>query len=310
MMALQKSHDSTSLILEHALIYVAECLERSGDPEGAWYQTRAFDVAAARETPPSTNVLRRAESVLYSMLILYRFAEADKYLRHAFENTSAVPEPELRAKFVDRLIPGQVHLLAFTGATDEAERIGEAFAARLAADPSTRSMLAEIWLPEGLVFAQRQNGHYDAAIATAQRAEQRFAESKWEEPTGVARAWRAAALLDAGRHGEALTTARQAMELKPHFVCDPQDDDVRLVYGRALLLNGRAAEALEPLQLAYGCWLGLDAKSVWAAEVEYWLGRAWIANGEQKRGRWMVAEARKALQNSPLPSHRALAVSK
>jgi tetratricopeptide (TPR) repeat protein len=167
-------------------------------------------------------------------------------------------------------------------------------------------MIAETWLPESLVLAQRQNGHYDAAIATAQRAEQRFAEAKWDELVGVARAWRAATLLDVGRNREALTAAAQAIELKPHFVCDPQDDDVRLVYGRALLLNGRAAEALEPLRLAYGCWLGLDAKSVWAAEIEYWLGRAWLANGEAARGRWMVREARKVLATSPLPSHRRL----
>ncbi|HQR71418.1 MAG TPA: serine/threonine-protein kinase [Burkholderiaceae bacterium] len=307
MMALQKSHDSTSSILEHALVYIGSCLGATGDPEGAWYLARAFDVAAARETPASTNLMRRAEDVLYGMLTLYRFTEASKYLRHAFENAVAIPEPELRARFVNRLIPAQVHLLAFTGATEEAEKIGETFAARLATDPSARTMVAEVWLPEGLVFAQRQNGRYNAAIATAQRAEQRFTEAKWDELTGVARAWRAAALLDAGQVPEALTAAVQAMELKPHFVCDPQDDDVRLVYGRALLLNGRAAEALEPLRLAYGCWLGLDAKSVWAAEAEYWFGRAWIANGEQKRGRWMVAEARKVLATSPLPLHRALA---
>jgi tetratricopeptide (TPR) repeat protein len=241
------------------------------------------------------------------MVTLYRFAEADKYLRHAFENAAAVPEPELRTRIVDRLIPAQVHLLAFTGATEEAERIGEAFAARLAQDPSARSMVAEVWLPEGLVLAQRQNGRYDAAVATAERAEQRFAEKRWEELTGVARAWRAAALLEAGRHPEALTAAEQAMQLKPHFVCDPQDDDVRLVYGRALLLNGRAADALEPLRLAYGCWLGLDAKSVWAAEAEYWLGRAWIANGEARRGRRMIDQALTVLAASPLPLHRRLA---
>jgi tetratricopeptide (TPR) repeat protein len=168
-------------------------------------------------------------------------------------------------------------------------------------------MVAEVWLPEGLVFAQRQNGRHDAAVATAQRAERRFAERKLDEMTGVARAWRAAALLDAGRYPEALTAAEQAMQLKPHFVCDPQDDDVRLVYGRALLLNGRAADALEPLRLAYGCWLGLDAKSVWAAEAEYWLGRAWIANGEAGRGRRMVDQALTVLAASPLPLHRRLA---
>jgi hypothetical protein len=80
-----------------------------------------------------------------------------------------------------------------------------------------------------------------------------------------------------------------------------------LAYGRALLANNRTAEALEPLRQSYGLWLGQDANSVWAAEAKYWFGRAWIANGEGNRGRRMVAEARKALQASPLPLHRALA---
>jgi hypothetical protein len=30
------------------------------------------------------------------------------------------------------------------------------------------------------------------------------------------------------------------------------------------------------------------------AEAQYWFGHAWIANGEVKRDRWMVAEARTA----------------
>ncbi len=50
-----------------------------------------------------------------------------------------------------------------------------------------------------------------------------------------------------------------------------------------------------------------DPQSVWAAEAEYWFGQAYIANGEAKRGRWMVAEARQELAKSPVASHRALA---
>ena len=83
--------------------------------------------------------------------------------------------------------------------------------------------------------------------------------------------------------------------------------DVPLAYGRALLANGRAAEALEPLRQSYGFWLGHDPKSVWAAEAEYWFGQAWIANGDAKRGRWMVAEAKRALAKSPYKLHQSLA---
>ena len=60
--------------------------------------------------------------------------------------------------------------------------------------------------------------------------------------------------------------------------------------------------------MAYGAWLSSNQpRSVFAAEAEYWFGQAWIANGEVKRGRWMVAEARQTLAGSPLKSHRALA---
>ena len=82
--------------------------------------------------------------------------------------------------------------------------------------------------------------------------------------------------------------------------------DVPLAYGRALLANGRAAEALEPLRQSYGFWLGHDPKSVWAAEAEYWFGQAYIASGDVKRGRWMVAEAKRALAKSPFKLHQRL----
>ena len=82
--------------------------------------------------------------------------------------------------------------------------------------------------------------------------------------------------------------------------------DLRLAYGRALLANGRAAEALEPLRIEYGENLA-SRDRFYVAELEYWFGQAWIANGEAKRGRWMMAEAREQLAKSPFPSHRALA---
>ena len=78
-----------------------------------------------------------------------------------------------------------------------------------------------------------------------------------------------------------------------------------LAYGRALLANGRAAEALEPLRQSYGFWLGHDPKSVWAAEAEYWFALAYIASGDVKRGRWMVAEVKRALAKSPYVARKA-----
>jgi len=84
---------------------------------------------------------------------------------------------------------------------------------------------------------------------------------------------------------------------------------MHLAHGRALLANGRTTEALEALRKSYGFWLGHDPKSVWAAEAEYWFGQAWTANGDAKRGRWMVAEAKRALAASPFRLHRQLAVA-
>jgi hypothetical protein len=74
--------------------------------------------------------------------------------------------------------------------------------------------------------------------------------------------------------------------------------------------RGRAQEALEPLRTAYGVYLGsLQPRNAEAAEAQYSFGQAWIANGEVKRGCWMVAEARRALATSPLPSHQRLAAT-
>ena len=158
----------------------------------------------------------------------------------------------------------------------------------------------------GLSFAQRENGRFEAAIKTAQRLEA-LCQERWIVCITVARVARAAAQLDAGDRLAALTSAEQALEYQQEFWFNPRAADLGIVVGRARLANGRAREALQPLRQAYGFWLGHDPHSAWAAEAEYWFGRAWIANGEAKRGRWMVAQARQVLAKSPIASHRALA---
>jgi hypothetical protein len=83
--------------------------------------------------------------------------------------------------------------------------------------------------------------------------------------------------------------------------------DHPLTGGRALLGLGRVAEALPVLQFAYGAWLASpDPRGHYAAEAEYWLALAYLANHDT-RGRWMLAEARKTLATSPLQHHRNLA---
>ena len=104
-----------------------------------------------------------------------------------------------------------------------------------------------------------------------------------------------------------MATVERALKLQQDFSEDPLAADLGVVVGRVFLANGRTAEEVEPLRQAYGFWLGHDPKSVWAAEAEYWFGRAHIANGDRKRGSWMVAEAQRVLSTSKLQSHRALA---
>ena len=115
--------------------------------------------------------------------------------------------------------------------------------------------------------------------------------------------------LESGNPAQALASVEQAMPLLSETSAPFEIDRgvVPLAYGRALLANGRAAEALEPLRQSYGFWLGHDPKRVWAAEAEYWFGQAYIASGEVKRGRWMVAEAKRALAKSPYKLHQRLA---
>ena len=123
--------------------------------------------------------------------------------------------------------------------------------------------------------------------------------------------WRGLAELELQKPAQALASIEPAV---PLAIKGPSWDVdwgvIHLAHGRALLANGRAAEALEPLRKSYGFWLGHDPKSVWAAEAEYWFGQAWIANGDLKRGRWMVAEAKRALAASPFKLHRALAAAR
>lgn len=299
--AIRASHGANSPQLEGPLLWIHETLAAVDDPTAIGFLEDALAVAAARERPPSVNLLRRSEYALYMALVHDRFDMAESMYQQAIANLPAVPEEALRQKFAQRLIPGRVALLALTGRTDEAEALGTSSESSLDTFYGFRQLF-------GLSLAQRQNGRYAAAIKTARRYEQTCAEKRrsnmFEPCMATAFVLRAMAQLDAGDPAAALLSAEQALDFRKDYA---DDVDVGLAVGRARLANGLVKEAVEPLRVAYGYWLSEHPNSHWTAEAEYWLGRAWIANGEERRGRRMVVEARKALSVSPMPLHRALA---
>ena len=299
----QASHGAGSLQLELPLTAMTSCMRSVADPSTVDFALQAFEAAAAREQPPSSNLMRRAEFALYHALDFRQLDRAGYLVERAVENGPVFPEEKLRERFVRRVVPGHVAWLAFSGETEAAEMLASK-------EESAADTFYAYWLHIGQSFAQRQNGRYAAAIATARKLEEFCPQVRNINPVACAtdaRVLRAAAQLDAGDVTAALASANEALEHQSEYMFDPQAADLGIVVGRARLANGLAKEALEPLRQAYGFWLGRDAKSVWAAEAEYWFGRAWIVNGEVKRGRWMVAQAKRELAKSPIASHRALA---
>jgi hypothetical protein len=115
---------------------------------------------------------------------------------------------------------------------------------------------------------------------------------------------RAEAEVDGGEYEAALLSLQ---ERRKHPRGTGIAAEHQLTGGRALLGLGRVAEALSPLQFAYGAWLASpDPRGHDAAEAEYWLALAYLTNNDA-RGHWMLAEARKTLAASPLQHHRNLA---
>ena len=303
----REAYGPSALQLELPLGGLYGCFSNLGDPAAEWFPIMAYEVAAARERPPTSNLMRRAEFVFIELVGRRRLERARTYYDEAMKNSAAFPEDSLREKYIARLQPSLYVMLARTGKSKEAEALAAPAIAEFDARPSALFLPQAVPGRLGLSFAQRENGHFEAAIVTAQRLEARCQKRSWNWCITDARVARAAAQLDAGEPVAALESAEQALEHRKEFWFSPFAADLGIVVGRARLANGRAREALEPLRQAYGFWLGRDPHSAWAAEAEYWFGKAWIANGEAKRGRWMVAQARQELAKSPLASHQALA---
>ena len=308
--AVRAAHGENSLQLERQLEALGVCLNAVDDPGADRIVEDIYAIAASRERPPSTHLMRQAEAAFDWAMGQRDWDAAERYYQNAVQNSQAITDPALRERLTRGLAMSRVCLLAHRGDTEEAEQFAAPMVASFDAEFSSIGRLtpgqSDFW--SCLSYAQRQNGRYAEAVRTAQTITERCRATKLSPLAACElRPLREKALaeLDWGRSGEAMATMQERLKSARKLDNDP---NTALAYGRALLANGRAQEALEPLRMAYGAWLsGTEPRGAFAAEAEFWFGQAWIANGEVKRGRWMMAEARPVLARSALPSHRALA---
>lgn len=303
------AHGESSVQLERLLESLGACFNAVDDAAGAGGPFEAYKVAAARERPPSTNLMRRAEETLNWSLGARDFATAERYYRSAMENSKAIVDPAMHERLTRGLAISHVCILVLQGESVAAERAAAPLIAWANAEfaKSGRISLGQDGLWNCLSQAQREQGRHEEAIRTAQTYLDRCLTMKFKFARACARTLtsRAAAELESGRPADAMKTLQQQPELESLLSGTPS---LQIAYGRALLATGQPAKALEVFRVCYGEWLtGLHARGPWAAEAEYWFGQAWIANGDAKRGRRMVAEAKQVLKNSRMKSHQALA---
>jgi tetratricopeptide (TPR) repeat protein/tRNA A-37 threonylcarbamoyl transferase component Bud32 len=307
------AHGPTSVLLEELLLSFGRCQRAAGDPTNITSEADVYEIAAARERPPATNVMRRAQGALRQALRVHDLSAAERFYRSAMENAEAVPEPAFRERLMTFARISRVCLLAQRG---EAEAAEQAAAPLIADSDAVYAKIGRLTRQQGelwtcLSHAQRQQGRYAEALRTLQTFIERCRATRLSPELaltceGEALIERALVELDTGRTSAAQATieARLAMsrvmQRHPTYV---------LAYGRVLLATGRAAEAIEPLRTNYETWRSLRPDSPYAAEALYWLGRANQAVGEA-RGRQMVDQASKALANSPVKSHQRLATER
>lgn len=296
-------HGDDSLVEELAFFHLADCLVDHGDPDGIWMRVRAYELHTARDQQSPWTLAYLAGTVARWQCDAGRGAECGEFVDKVLLHAAAMPPGKARSWRITTIRPTQVRALILRGKAEEAE----ALAARFLGEPDS----VEDWLGIFRSEALRLSGRFDEAARAADAAIW-IARAKGRGGGGLTwmLAQRGLAELEARQQAAALASAEQAMSTLGETA--PWEVDrgvVPLAYGRALLVSGRSTEALEALRQSYGFWLAHAPTSVWAAEAEYWFGQAWIAKGDVKRGRWMIAEARRALASSPFALHRALAGS-
>ena len=86
----QSSHGASSLQLELPLTAMTSCMRSFADPSTVDFALQAFEAAAAREQPPSSNLMRRAEFALYHALDFRQLDRAGYLVQRAIENGPVV----------------------------------------------------------------------------------------------------------------------------------------------------------------------------------------------------------------------------
>jgi tetratricopeptide (TPR) repeat protein len=307
--AIRSAHGPTSFLLEPILLGIASCLDEAGDSTASGWVLDAFDVAAARERPPSTNLMQRAMDAFDWAVGARNFDAAERYYREAMINVQAIPEEAIRERLTINLRNGRVCQLAQRGEAAEAVRVAAPLIDQYNADFAKVGRLTPnqggIWICASEAY--RQLGRYEEAIHLADifaercRALTRFAPGARCEQRALSA--RALAELDAGRLADAGVTLDARLKIAPKQEGDPR---FPYAYARVKIATGRGVEAIDVLRENYGHWLSLQPGSPYAAEALYWLGRAYQAAGD-RRGDWMVPQARQALAASPVATHRSLA---
>lgn len=164
-----------------------------------------------------------------------------------------------------------------------------------------------------LVWAMRVEGDAEAAepIAEKMAAQSReYSELDWDRPNFIGEL--AAVKMALGKWHEAMTlldesTATTADSGSRFFHAFNAQN--HLWRGQVLLRLQRSAEAQAEFQRIDAFWRDFDPEHPMAAEAAWWYGHSLIANGEVKRGKAMVANARPRLAASFLPHLRPLATA-
>ena len=302
--SVRAAHGPTSVLFERLVLISSPCNDATGPNEAA----EVYAIAAARERPPSTNLLRRAQQAFNWAVSGYDWSLAERFYQAAVENSTAIPDSDLRERLTRPTRQDRVCHLTQRGDAGAAESLASPLTVEYDSEFARMGRLTpgqgHFWLC--LSDAQRQQGKYDEAAETARTMLERCRATAAVIQRVRCDKWALEALatiyLDTGRTNE----ARDVMELRNKIPRGGQFDMLSFAYPRMLIADGRASEAIEPLRRTYGHWLSTRPDSPYAAEALYWFGQAYLAV-DDPRGRWMVAQARQALAKSPNQAHRRLA---